>query len=370
MQNKKEFVITYIFNAGREKFIISNDYSNEFLYFYNQVSEEYSDVEYIEVNEETNKNLFHNIYRNIEKIFSKILKVPLFSHKILNIQNIKRLSRSKHIVLTTENIGYSLAIFIFFMKMLKNFKVTVFFMGISNIKTNKLGELYTRLMFSNYDNLVFLSKGEKEHISKSFTKYKYKMHYMPFSIDLEFWKNQQKQQIKKNIILFNGNDLQRDYSFLQDLIDRLPQYKFIVLSKRFDTSSANVELLETNMRNPKISDIELKNLYSKCFVSIIPLIKTKQPSGQSVAMQSMAMGVPVVMTKTEGLWDKKLFKNEENIFLTSNNLKLWVEIIDKIHYESEIANQISVSALTTLKNNYSETKIKKNFMTLLEKDVN
>ena len=41
-------------------------------------------------------------------------------------------------------------------------------------------------------------------------------------------------------------------------------------------------------------------------MTIIPLKNSIQPSGQSVALQSMACGTPVVITETFGFWDKKL----------------------------------------------------------------
>jgi len=368
MQNKKDLAITYVFNSGREKFINNSHFSKEFLYFYPQVSEKYNGVEYLEVNENSKINFFLNIYKYMEKILSKILKVPLFGYKILNIKNMKRLAKSKHIILTTENIGYSLTVFIFFLKLFKSFKVTIFFMGISNINPHKLGRLFTLLMFSTFDNLLFLSKGEKEYVSKDFSSYSYKMSYLPFSIDINFWKNKNEIIEKKDLILFNGNDLQRDYSFLQDLIDNLPHFKFLILSKRFETISGNTELIKTNMRNPKITDHELKKIYEKSFVSIIPLIQTKQPSGQSVAMQSMAMRVPVIMTKTNGFWDHELFEDTQNIFLKNNILKEWINIINRIYEEPEYANKVTNSALNVIEKNYSYLKISEDFFRLLDGD--
>ena len=49
--------------------------------------------------------------------------------------------------------------------------------------------------------------------------------------------------------------------------------------------------------------ILLKEIYDKSFISLIPLKDSLQPSGQSVALQSMSMMVPVIITKTVGFWD-------------------------------------------------------------------
>ena len=54
-------------------------------------------------------------------------------------------------------------------------------------------------------------------------------------------------------------------------------------------------------------------LYHDADLTIIPLIDTLQPSGQSVALQSIVCGTPVLITKTSGFWDPTKFKNKINI---------------------------------------------------------
>ena len=54
-------------------------------------------------------------------------------------------------------------------------------------------------MFYVSDNLIFLSIGEKEKISKLFTRHSHKMHYLPFSIDINFEKKTFTQHLKKNL---------------------------------------------------------------------------------------------------------------------------------------------------------------------------
>ena len=75
----------------------------------------------------------------------------------------------------------------------------------------------------------------------------------------------------------------------------------------------------------------MRNLYQKARLTIIPLKDSLQPSGQSVALQSIACGTPVLITETEGFWDKKNFKHNENIFFAKDNqLQTWVNDIQNI----------------------------------------
>ena len=70
--------------------------------------------------------------------------------------------------------------------------------------------------------------------------------------------------------------------------------------------------------------MELRDLYRESWITILPLKDSIQPSGQSVALQSLACGTPVVITDTKGFWDRKNFINEKNIFFVkNNNVKEW-----------------------------------------------
>ena len=93
-------------------------------------------------------------------------------------------------------------------------------------------------------------------------------------------------------------------------------------------------------------------------ISIIPLLDTLQPSGQSVALQSMALGVPVIITNTKGFWDKDFFRNNENIiFMDSNHLETWTENILNLLNNKKLATFIGKSGKEVVENNFSSYDI-------------
>ena len=65
--------------------------------------------------------------------------------------------------------------------------------------------------------------------------------------------------------------------------------------------SANSSILKGSWGNPAINDLELRKLYRSAKLTIIPLKESLQPSGQSVALQSIACGTPVLITKLKDL---------------------------------------------------------------------
>ena len=63
----------------------------------------------------------------------------------------------------------------------------------------------------------------------------------------------------------------------------------------------------------------------------IPLVESLQPSGQSVALQAMAMGVPAMISDTPGFWDRENLINNKNIFLVNcKTVDDWTEEIKKV----------------------------------------
>jgi glycosyltransferase involved in cell wall biosynthesis len=110
--------------------------------------------------------------------------------------------------------------------------------------------------------------------------------------------------------------------------------------------------------NKEITDSDLRNLYLEAKLSIIPLKESFQPSGQSVALQSMSLGVPVMITQTSGFWEKEIFINNENIFFIDGfEYKSWVNKINTIFNDDSTIRKISDNAKKTVLENYKLKKL-------------
>ena len=132
---------------------------------------------------------------------------------------------------------------------------------------------------------------------------------------------------------------------------------FKVLSSRLnknDFDFKNVEVIEGVWWKNLVSDNDIKKLYSEALLTVLPLKESLQPSGQSVALQSMSMGTPVMITETKGLWDMKNLKNNENIFLMKENDVLeWKQKINEISQNNKILKKVSSNGLETIKSIYN-----------------
>ena len=98
---------------------------------------------------------------------------------------------------------------------------------------------------------------------------------------------------------------------------------------------------------------------NSALVSIIPITNSLQPSGQSVALQSMAMEIPVIITKTDGFWDNdNLINNNNIVLLEENNLEIWKDTIEKLEKNSKYRNLLIENAKLSLDKYFN---IKTNF---------
>ena len=109
-----------------------------------------------------------------------------------------------------------------------------------------------------------------------------------------------------------------------------------------------------------------KKIFNQCLITLVPLKESLQPSGQSVSLQSMSMGVPVLITKTEGFWDNKNFENKKNIiFINKNEVNVWKKNIDEILSNHELYKNLAKNAKNTMLETYNQETLFNNFKKII-----
>ena len=327
----KKINLTFIFSGGRKDRLRKDEiYAKDFFYGYFGFSEDDYNSKIVEFE---HTNVF--VISFLDRILKKLTNFPVALSSIFNNSFKQQVKNSEIIFLVNESVMfYSLPFIYFYKKRKKDTKVILFTMGLfSNFSENRLKNRVQKFVIEKIclkilDSLLFLGEGEYEYVMKTFNNYSNKFFLVPFGVDTEFWKNESEyDQTDKDYILFIGNDLNRDYEFLKKLVRNMKDYNFVFLTSRLnnnDINSKNVEIYEGMWWNNKLSDDAIKTLYKKALLTIIPLNNTLQPSGQSVALQSMCVGTPVLITKTEGFWDKNKYQDDENIFfMNQNDVTLW-----------------------------------------------
>ena len=78
---------------------------------------------------------------------------------------------------------------------------------------------------------------------------------------------------------------------------------------------ANVTWERADWYSQLFTDEEVRDLYRRAAVVVVPTKDVPQPSGQSVTLQAMATARPVVLSKTRGLWAPAELRDGENLVL-------------------------------------------------------
>lgn len=361
MVQTKKMSITYVFGDGRSKHILSKEnFAKEFFYGFFEFKDEFKNIDFIEFSPKNKKSFINSFFFIFSKVLRKISKLSFFFENICTYKNLNILSKSKYIILTNDRIGISTLPLLLILKIFKKSKSTVIVMGLlakdtRNIISHITQRLLLIIFFKTVNNFIFLSKGEFNQAKMSFKKYKKKFYFVPFCIDTNFW--EQENNLNSKSILFIGNDGRREYDFAIKLAANMPEFDFTFVTSNInknDIRSQNITLIEGQWNKKILSDEEVKNIYNESILTIIPIKDSYQPSGQSVALQSMSMRVPVLITETIGFWDKDVFKDGENIFfIEKNDINKWSNKIKEIIQNKKITNQVIDNSFNLIKNNYN-----------------
>ena len=138
-----------------------------------------------------------------------------------------------------------------------------------------------------------------------------------FGVDNNFWKPSENND-REDYVLSIGNDSRRDYELLVKAA-RVINRPVKILTRRELPSNLpdNIEAVHGSWHEQALSDADLRNLYRKAFCVAVPLVNSIQPSGQSVTLQAMACGTPVILTETDGLWETSALRHGKNILFTA-----------------------------------------------------
>lgn len=156
-------------------------------------------------------------------------------------------------------------------------------------------------------------EGERDEVLRVFGVPPERVAVNQFGVDVDFWTPGGSEG---GYVLSVGNDARRDYELLVEAVGRVGCEAMIVTAREIGTRlPPTVRKVAGGWHEEAVTDGELRDLYRGAQFVVIPLHDSLQPSGQSVCLQAMACGKPVVMTRTRGLWSRRAMRDGENVIL-------------------------------------------------------
>ena len=350
--------ISYIFKSARlQRLDKDTQYPTEFYYSLKYFQNKYPNLNIIEDIDALNSR-----YTLIDKILQKI-NLPIYLSKIVSKENLKKIKNSDVVFSTNPGLAITLSPFIKKYKKKKKIKFVTINSGIfTNIYGSKIGRnifknFFVTMFLKVVDIIIFTSKSEHKIISNLYRDFNSKFVYQSFSIDTDFWSTTIIKSEHKDGILFIGNDGNRDFSKVIEIANNLPDIEFKFVTNQINKSEKlgkNITLINGDWNANLLTDLEIKDLYKNSRLVFLPIKDQLVASGQSAAMQSMAMGTPVIISKTLGFWDYENFIDNKNIFLLEDvSINSWVNKINEIYNNFDILDKVSKNGHDLILNNFN-----------------
>jgi glycosyltransferase involved in cell wall biosynthesis len=183
--------------------------------------------------------------------------------------------------------------------------------GVLNFSHSFLRRHVSRILLRKMHTLLF-GESELEPMRRFFDLPADVISVNFFGVDTRFWRPD--PAAKRDLVLAVGNDSRRDFQTLIDAAPDIPAPVHIVTRLPLPSAlPANVTHHRGSWHGAEISDERMRELYQRALAVVVPLNPSIQPSGQSVTLQAMACGCPVVLTETEGLWSRDHLIDGRNV---------------------------------------------------------
>lgn len=373
---KNNIEITYFFQSGRKNFDSkSQSYAKEMFYglhHFQNICKKVNIIEFSPHKSILGKFTFRFLEKNIQKLF----ELPIYWSFVTNKRNYNIIKKSDILIFSNNRMGCSVMPMVQMARYFHKFKSVCFIMGLFSREPKYkifsiLQNFYILWFIRLIDNLIFLGEGEYNKAKDRYPKYNKKFKLLPFGVDLDIWTPSEKNIKRKgDYFLFVGNDGFRDYELVRDIINSLPDINFIIVSKLIkheDLLHKNYVIYDGSWGDKALSDKDLAKLYQNAKFTFLPIKNTLQPSGQSVALQSMACGTPVLISDFDGFWDNKNIINNKNILkISTNQTNLWKsKIIELLNMTPSLYNEISRSCVETILKNYNLNTFHNDLETIL-----
>jgi glycosyltransferase involved in cell wall biosynthesis len=217
------------------------------------------------------------------------------------------------------------------------------------------------------DHVFFLGEYDRQQAILRYGLPEERTSLFRFGVDTDFW-TPQENRCEEDIIFSAGSDPKRDFA---TLINASIGTNIHILTRQRLTIPAakpNIHLVRGSYHQAAISDIELRNMYRKAAIVVVPLRDVNQPTGCSVTLQAMACGKPVVLSRIRGLWDPEVLISGENcILVPPGDSEALSEAVESLRSDETLRQRIGSAARKTAAAHFSMERMNNDVELLIHK---
>ncbi|MEM6884016.1 MAG: glycosyltransferase [Verrucomicrobiota bacterium] len=369
--NKKRLKVIFFFRSDRRERQGAPGYPEDLLYGYSQVGE-FHDVEILEQNDFSEWKPQHVGQKLLCWLAWNVFSIKLdHVYRYTQRENVEALNAGDVIIVTTVTQGITLAL-------LKHWKkVSAEIVFCATAVANHTGNpLFWSLMKKVCpDSLVSsLSQGEITELKR---RLGLPVSFYVFGTDHRFWcpatsAGGESQGV--DYVLAVGNDAKRDYQLLVSAWKpEYPLLKIVTGSPLPDLLPPNVERVTSNWHMGDSAQHEteaerLRGLYRGARFIVTPLQETFQPSGQSVALQTLACGKALIIGNIAGIWDREVMRHGENcLFYDPGKVESLQEQVELLLQHSDICPELGTKGRATVEEHYTLEHTAESVLKILER---
>lgn len=191
---------------------------------------------------------------------------------------------------------------------------------------------------------------------------------IPLGIDAPFF-SQQKAK-REPYILSVGYDMARDYDFLLAVASRLTYPVRIITARHI--ISPDRELPENVQVDYSLPISEVRKAYASAKIVVVPLRPNidgvgSDCSGQTVVLESMASGAPVMVT--ERPWVQEYLRRTEEYIPLPQDVQQATDAIDSLWKAEELLRKIGDSGMKAVQSRYNVTSFSRALIALIESEA-
>lgn len=207
--------------------------------------------------------------------------------------------------------------------------------------------LFFRLLRTDrqIDTIFVYARTQLEHARDRLRIPEDKLSLIAFHADTRFYRPLEGVAVDENQVCAAGLEW-RDYPTLIDAVAQAPELKVRLAaaspwSKHADETARRP--LPPNVAARRYEYHELRELYAQSAIVAVPLYENDFQAGITTLLEAMAMGKPVVVTRTTGQQDV-VTDGENGLMVDPGDIKGWSEAIERLRGSAELRERLGRAA--------------------------